>query len=165
VRYADVRRSMMPLAAEGRSAEGRSSLSLRPLATIRGQHMRAEGAPSLPRAPARSAQPAVHSGVPGAGIALPRAGARGRTGHPRRTTRRPFASRASRAIRGPLDSFWNARRTEFSYILYYRPTGLTSPGFCRERKIEWSMGVLVSARGTLRPRVGWPSLGGLGGHA
>jgi hypothetical protein len=63
----------MPLAAEGRSAEGRSSLSLRPLATIRGQHMRAEGAPSLPRAPARSAQPAVHSGVPGAGIALPRA--------------------------------------------------------------------------------------------
>ena len=75
VRYADVRRSMMPLAAEGRSAEGRSSLSLRPLATIRGQHMRAEGAPSLPRAPARSAQPAVHSGVPGAGIALPRAGA------------------------------------------------------------------------------------------
>lgn len=51
----------MPLAAEGRSAEGRSSLSLRPLATIRGQHMRAEGAPSLPRAPARSAQPAVHS--------------------------------------------------------------------------------------------------------
>lgn len=53
----------MPLAAEGRSAEGRSSLSLRPLATIRGQHMRAEGAPSLPRAPARSAQPAVHIAV------------------------------------------------------------------------------------------------------
>ena len=25
------------------------------------------------------------------------------------------------------------------------------------------MGVLVSARGTRRPRVGWPSLGGLGG--
>lgn len=98
----------MPLAAEGRSAEGRSSLSLRPLTTIRGQHMRAEGAPSLPRAPARSAQPAVHSGVPGAGIALPRAGAPAT----RAVLRADRSRRASRAIRGPLDSFVFGTRDE-----------------------------------------------------
>lgn len=108
----------MPLAAEGRSAEGRSSLSLRPLATIRGQHMRAEGAPSLPRAPARSAQPAVHSGVPGAGIALPRGRAHEGAPATRAVLRADRSRRGRRVLYAALWTLFGTR-DERRVAIYY----------------------------------------------